>query len=52
MNHMFPRAAAAGARTAILTASETPYDGAADWKLREPLEQVLPALAARILEGA
>jgi NAD-dependent protein deacetylase/lipoamidase len=52
VNQMFPRARAAGARTAILTASETPFDHTADWKLTEPLEHVLPALRDRVLEGA
>src|SRR5262245_50410664 len=44
VNRMFPCARAAGARTAILTASETPIDHATDWKLTEPLQHVLPAL--------
>jgi hypothetical protein len=46
---MFPIAARAGARTAILTASETPYDSDADVKLGEPVETVLPALRDRVL---
>jgi NAD-dependent deacetylase len=50
INEMFPVARAAGVRTAILTASETPFDGAADWKLTGPLAEVLPALRARVLE--
>ena len=49
VNEMFPIAARAGARTAILTASETPYDAAADVKLDEPVEMVLPALRERVL---
>jgi len=49
INEMLAVARAAGARTAILTASETPYDGLADWKLTDPLAEVLPALAARVL---
>ena len=49
VNQMFPIAARAGARTAILTASETPYDTAADLKLAEPVEVVLPALRDRVL---
>src|SRR5438128_11859339 len=49
VNEMFPIAADAGARTAILTASETPYDAAADVKLEEPVEAVLPALRERVL---
>lgn len=48
VNQMLPVARERGARTAILTASETPYDAWADWKLAEPLERVLPALAERI----
>ncbi|HEY3187468.1 MAG TPA: Sir2 family NAD-dependent protein deacetylase, partial [Solirubrobacteraceae bacterium] len=52
INQMFAVAHQAGARTAILTASETPYDGAADVKLIEPLEVVLPALRARILAAS
>ena len=46
---MFPIAARAGARTAILTASETPYDAAADLKLADPVEAALPALRDHIL---
>jgi NAD-dependent deacetylase len=49
INEMFPVARAAGARTAILTASETPFDGAADWKIDDPLADVLPALRETIL---
>jgi len=49
VNQMLPIAARAGARTAILTASETPYDAAADLKLAEPVEVVLPALRDRVL---
>jgi NAD-dependent deacetylase len=48
INQMFPLAAGRGARTAILTASETPFDAETDWKLTEPLERVLPALRALI----
>ncbi len=44
INQMFPIARAAGAYTAIVTASETPYDGAADLRLAEPVECVLPAV--------
>jgi NAD-dependent deacetylase len=49
INEMFPIARRAGARTAILTASDTPYDATADWKLSAPLEQTLPALHTRVL---
>jgi len=48
INQMFPLARGAGARTAILTASETPYDAAADWRIGAPLADVLPALRAAI----
>jgi hypothetical protein len=48
---MFPVAAGRGARTAILTASETPFDTETDWKLVEPLERVLPALRAHIAQS-
>ena len=44
VNQMFPDAREAGARTAIVTASETPYDAAADVRLAEPVERVLPAV--------
>jgi NAD-dependent deacetylase len=46
---MFGQARAAGAATAILTASETPFDDVADWKLEGPVEVVLPAIAERVL---
>jgi len=49
VNQMFPLARAGGARTAILTASETPYDDAADWRLSAPLAEALPALARLVL---
>ena len=45
INGMFEVARRAGAATAILTASETPFDRACDYRLREPLEESLPALA-------
>lgn len=44
INEMFAIARAAGAATAILTASATPFDSWADWKLSDPLEQLLPAI--------
>jgi len=44
INQMFPAACGASACTAIVTASETPYDDAADVRLAEPVELVLPAL--------
>jgi len=49
INRMFPIARGAGARTAILTASETPYDAGADVKITGPLDTVLPAVCARVL---
>ena len=45
VNQMLPAARAGGARTAIVTASETPYDGAADVRLSAPVEVVLPGVA-------
>jgi NAD-dependent deacetylase len=50
INEMFAVAHAAGARTAILTASETPYDHLADWKVTGQLGEVLPAVRDRVLE--
>ena len=44
INQMLPMANEGGARTAILTGSETPYDAVADWKIADRLEVVLPAL--------
>jgi len=49
VNQLFAEAKAAGARCAILTASQTPFDGAADWKLADPLEATLPVLGDRVL---
>ncbi len=49
INGLFPVAREAGARTAILTASETPFDAATDWKLDERVEVVLPALRDAVL---
>ena len=50
INRMFSMARVAGARTAIVTASETPYDDLADVKLAEPVEIVLPAIRDRLLD--
>jgi NAD-dependent deacetylase len=50
INQLFVEAKRAGARAAILTASETPFDDAADWKLEDPLEETLPALRQQVLE--
>ncbi len=44
INQMFGAAHAAGAATAILTASETPFDELADWRIGEPVEETLPAI--------
>jgi NAD-dependent deacetylase len=44
INQMFDLAHAAGATMAILTASETPCDALCEIRLRDPVEQVLPAL--------
>jgi NAD-dependent deacetylase len=54
INQMFSLAHAAGASTAIVTASETPFDAAADWRLDTRVELALPALADAVLarEGA
>jgi hypothetical protein len=46
---MLPIAVRAGARAAILTASETPFDAAADWRLPGPLAEVLPAVRDAVL---
>lgn len=52
INQMFPAARAAGATTAILTASDTPYDGEADVRIEDPLEDVLPRVRDAVLETA
>lgn len=49
INHTFLLAAQAGATTAILTASETPFDDEATFRSTEPLEEVLPRLRDLIL---
>jgi len=49
INEMVPLARRAEARTAILTASETPFDQLVDWKISRPLTEVLPALCALVL---
>jgi NAD-dependent deacetylase len=48
INQMAELALHAGAATAILTASETPFDAVCGFKLDEPLEQLLPELGARV----
>jgi len=49
INQMFPIAREAGAATAILTASETPYDGLADFRINKPVQEVLPAVRDGVL---
>lgn len=49
INQMFDVARGAGAATAILTASQTPYDGHCDFKIEDPVEQVLPAVLQAVL---
>lgn len=51
INQMFSLARAAGATTAILTASETPFDAAADFRFTDPVEQVLARLRDRVLRA-
>lgn len=51
IHYMFEFAARSGARTAILTASDTPFDEAANFKIEDPLEDVLPELSRRVLDG-
>ena len=51
INQMFTVAKSAGAFTAIVTASETPYDTDADLKLTDPVEQTLPAIRDGILSA-
>ncbi len=50
INEMFSMAKRAGAHTAIVTGSETPFDAHADCKIEDPLQEVLPALAEDLLE--
>jgi len=49
INQMLPVAQAGGAATAIVTASETPYDDVADHRLADPVELALPAICTRVL---
>lgn len=51
INQLLPEARSVGAATAILTASETPFDAEATWKLETPLETTLPEIAASVLRG-
>jgi len=50
INQMLPVARRAGARTAILTASETPYDDVADWRISAAVEETLPAIARAVCQ--
>ena len=54
INQMFDTAHSAGAMTAILTASETPYDEHCHFRISDPVEQTLPALlrASELLPSA
>jgi len=52
VNGMLPRARAAGAATAIVTASETPFDDQAGIRLGEPVEAVLPRVCERVRRRA
>ena len=49
INQMFDLAEQAGACTAILTGSETPYDDRAQIKLAERVELLLPAISRQVL---
>ncbi len=49
VNQMFSEAKRADAATAILTASATPFDAQATYKLGEPVEQILPELRDLVL---
>ena len=49
INQLVPVAAARGARIAILTGSETPFDNVASWRSSAPIETVLPEVARRAL---
>jgi NAD-dependent deacetylase len=51
VNQMLPLARRGGGRTAILTASETPFDPLVDWKLGEALAEVLSAVRDGVLAG-
>jgi NAD-dependent deacetylase len=48
INGMFDAARSAGACTAIMTVSETPFDATADLKIEAPVERMLPAIAQRV----
>lgn len=48
VNGLYLRAFKNGAATAILTASETPFDRSVRFRVREALEEILPAIAGRV----
>jgi NAD-dependent deacetylase len=50
INQMVSVARRRGARTAILTASETPYDDVVHWKIADAVERALPAIARAVRE--
>jgi NAD-dependent deacetylase len=52
INEMFRLARHAGASTAILAMLETPFDDQADFRLREPVEQILPAIRQALTSTA
>ena len=49
INQMLPLALRAGASAAILTASETPFDDLAEFRLTAPVEEVMPEVVDRIM---
>ncbi len=49
INEMFSLAHRAGAYTAIVTGSETPFDTHASGKIDDPLQEILPELADEVL---
>ncbi|MCH2169349.1 Sir2 family NAD-dependent protein deacetylase [Myxococcota bacterium] len=49
INSMFEVAGRSGAATAILTASETPYDGYCDFRFSDPVQDLLPLVARQVL---
>jgi len=51
INQMADQASGSGATTAILTASETPYDDVCNLKLAEPVEQTLPAVLRLVVDA-
>lgn len=48
INGMFQAAHEAGAQTAILTASETPFDALCRFRSNQPVEEVLPRIVAGV----